>query len=123
MLDETEETLARLAHDQGRERARFFARQPKRITDLIGQVMVRKGYGKFESSQSLQESWKTAVGPVLAPLTRVGKVKRGVLEVIVANSVLMQELKFMQQQIIKRLAELEPEQKIRSLRFSAGSMR
>lgn len=122
MQDEAIVALAELTERGRRERARFLARQPKRAADVIAQLMIRKGYGRFESNRSLKESWAEAVGPALAKATRVGQVRRGALEVVVANSVLLQELKFLQQQVVKRLAEIEPQRNIRSLRFTTGKI-
>lgn len=122
MQDDAMNALADLTERGRRERARFITRQPKRASDVIAQLMIRRGYGRFESNRSLQESWADAVGPALAKAARIGKVRRGVLDVVVANSVLLQELKFIQQQLLQRLAELEPEQNIRSLRFTTGNV-
>ncbi|MGC3966078.1 MAG: DUF721 domain-containing protein [Pirellulales bacterium] len=75
------------------------------------------------SSESAEEAWREAVGPVLGPQTRVGPVKRGVLEVTAANSMVAQELQFQKQQIVARLADLLPDEKIRDIRCKIGSVR
>jgi hypothetical protein len=49
-------------------------------------------------------------------------VRRGVLEVLVGNSTLAQELGFQKKSLVKRLAELLPEEKIRDLKFRVGPL-
>ncbi|MCH5375138.1 MAG: DUF721 domain-containing protein, partial [Planctomycetes bacterium] len=64
--------------------------------------------------------WNDAVGAELGGQTRLGNLRRGVLEVTVGNSAVMQELTFMKREILKDLKRLVPEQKIRDLRFRVG---
>jgi len=49
-------------------------------------------------------------------------VNRGVLEVLVRNSVAAQELGFLKTKIVKMLTKLIPEQQIRDLRFRVGTI-
>jgi hypothetical protein len=63
-----------------------------------------------------------AVGPQLAPFTRVGKLQRGVLEVVVANSTVLQELTFAQADILAQLALREASAAVRKLRFRTGQI-
>lgn len=57
-----------------------------------------------------------------SPPARAGQVRRGVLEVLVANSTVMQELSFEKTRLVARLAELVPEEKIRDLKFRVGTI-
>jgi hypothetical protein len=52
--------------------------------------------------------------------SRPGQVRRGVLEVHVASSTLVQDLGFQKQKILKRLQELLPDENIRDLKFRVG---
>ena len=45
-----------------------------------------------------------AAGPLVAKYTRPGQVRRGTLEVVVANSTLMQELGFQKRDLLDALA-------------------
>ena len=54
--------------------------------------------------------------------TRVGQLRRGTLEVVVANSTLVQELGFQKQTLLKSLAELLPDEGIENLRFRVGNI-
>ncbi len=69
-----------------------------------------------------QQAWKEAAGEQLASQTRPGKVSRGVLEVYVSNSILAQELGFAKKKLLARLQQLQPDEKIRDLRFRVGPL-
>jgi predicted nucleic acid-binding Zn ribbon protein len=64
--------------------------------------------------------WREAVGDEVTAHSRTGNIRRGVLEVVVRNSAVVQELTFRKHQLIKQLAKLNPGQKIRDLRFRVG---
>jgi predicted nucleic acid-binding Zn ribbon protein len=93
---------------------------PKAMGDVMSQLLARRGYAQVQSAAMCESAWKTAVGEKLAPHTRPGNVRRGVLEVLVATSSVMQELAFLKIKVIKELAQLAPDQKIRDVRFRVG---
>ena len=105
-----------LAKRQRSERGRLLANSPKAAADVIGQVMARRGYGRLQSAGELEDAWRKAAG-TLAASTRVGKLRRGVLEIFVNNSVLLTELSFARSELLARLGELVPERKIRDLKL------
>jgi predicted nucleic acid-binding Zn ribbon protein len=82
--------------------------------------MARRGYARVESGGACAAAWRVAAGAQLAACTRATQVRRGVLEVLVSNSTMVQELGFQKQQLIKRLAELVPDEKIRDLKLRVG---
>ena len=57
-----------------------------------------------------------------AEYTRVGMLRRGKLEVTVANSMLVQELTFQKPDLLKALRERLPDETIRDLRFRVGAV-
>ena len=59
--------------------------------------MARRGSARVQSSEALEAAWRDAAGPLMAKYTRVGQIRRGTLEVLVANSTLLQELGFQKQ--------------------------
>jgi predicted nucleic acid-binding Zn ribbon protein len=65
-------------------------------------------------------AWREVAGDKLAKHSRTGNIRRGVLNVFVRNSAVVQELTFRKSQLIKQLAKLNPGQKIRDLRFQVG---
>jgi len=65
---------------------------PETIGNILSELMARRGFGRIQSSEVLETAWRQAAGPLAAQYTRVGAIRRGVLEIIVANSTLVQEL-------------------------------
>ncbi len=99
------------------------AKGPEPIGDILAQLMARRGFARIRSAETFDSAWQQAVGAMLAPFTRPGGVRRGKLEVTVANSTLVQELSFQKAHLLKSLAELLPDEKIEDLRFRVGPVR
>jgi predicted nucleic acid-binding Zn ribbon protein len=95
---------------------------PKHIGDVLSQLIARRGYARVQSAGALTEAWGAAAGERWTSCTRAMAVRRGVLEVLVGNSTLAQELGFQKKSLVKRLAELLPEEKIRDLKFRVGPL-
>jgi hypothetical protein len=95
---------------------------PKPIADVLAQLMARRGYAREQSAAAYGEAWRRAVGEPLSSFTQAGLLKRGALEITVANSVLVQELGYQKAEIIAKLCQLLPDQNIRDLRFRVGSI-
>ncbi len=96
---------------------------PRPIADILSQLMARRGYARQMAASSYIEAWTAAVGEKLVKFTRPGQIRRNVLEVIVANSTMMQELTFQKAAILEKLAPLLPDEKIRDLRFKIGPIK
>ena len=93
---------------------------PQRIGDVLGDLMARRGFARVSAAAASEEAWRAAAGAFFASSTRAGQVRRGVLEVLVANSTLMQELVFRKADILAELARTLPDEKITDLRFRVG---
>lgn len=98
------------------------SRGPQSIGSVLAELIARRGLGRVQSAAQFDQAWQAAVGPTLAPYTRVGTLKRGKLEVIVANSTLIQELNFQKTALLRSLAQNLPDQKIQDLRFRLGAI-
>jgi predicted nucleic acid-binding Zn ribbon protein len=105
-----------------REARRFHARKPKKIGDVLAQLITKRGYGRVQSIENLDAAWQSAAGEALARASRPGLLKRGVLEITVGNSTVVQELSFQKQQILTVLRDQLPDTKIRDLRFRIGAI-
>jgi predicted nucleic acid-binding Zn ribbon protein len=92
------------------------------MADVVSGLLARRGYGQLKSTAEYTRAWLEATGPTLGPQTRAGNIRRGVLEVVVSNSSVLQELTFRKKQLLKKLTELVPTQKIRDLRFRVGAI-
>ena len=93
---------------------------PRHIGDVLAQLMARRGYARVQAASAFAEAWRTAAGEKWATRTRALAVKRGVLEVLVGNSTLAQELGFQKKALVRELAQLVPDEKIRDLKFKVG---
>ncbi len=71
-------------------------------------------------SAAFETAWRTAAGEFLAGQTRCGQMRRGVLEVAVASSILMQEITFRKAALLKELTRLLPDAQIKDLRLRVG---
>ncbi len=110
-----------IAH-RDREARRFHARKPKKIGDVLAQLITARGYGRVQSIENLAAAWQAAAGDALARFSRPGQLKRGVLEITVTNSTIVQELTFQKQQILTTLQTQLPDAKIRDLRLRVGAI-
>jgi predicted nucleic acid-binding Zn ribbon protein len=105
---------------RGREQRRHYARRPKRIADVLAQLITARGYGRIQANAAFTAAWQQAAGPELARFTRPGQIRRGQLEVTVANSTIVQELTFQKERILATLQAALPDARIRDLRFRLG---
>lgn len=97
-------------------------RDPQKIGDVIADLMARRGYAQQEVQEECRLAWEEVAG-TLAKFSRATDVKRGVLQVVVSNSVVMQEMTFRKQQLVEELQQALPEHSIKDLRFRIGSIK
>lgn len=105
-----------------RENRRQFARRPKKIADVLAQLITQRNYGRVETNHQLQSAWQAAAGEPLAKFSRAGRLRRGKLEIFVSNSTIMQELGFQKQRILSELRRQLPEAQIADVRFRVGAI-
>ena len=95
---------------------------PKRMADLLAQLMARRGYAREHAASACAEAWAQAVGARMIGHSQPGRVRSGVLEITVRNSVALQELTFQKKQLIRDLARLLPAEQIHDIRFRVGAI-
>src|SRR5262245_40572079 len=95
---------------------------PKLVRDVLSQLLAKRGYAQVQTAAACEAAWREAVGAKLAAGSRPGAVQRGVLQVLVRDSVTLQELGFVKSKAVKALARLVPEQQIRDVRFRVGAL-
>lgn len=115
MKPETIEDICREIGDR-----QYIPPPPKKIREAMTQLFARKGYGRILDSSKFEQLWNETVGDRFAAHTRPGVVRRGVLEVFVRSSAVMQELAFEKKKLIKKLTAAG--EKIRDLRFKVGEV-
>jgi predicted nucleic acid-binding Zn ribbon protein len=94
--------------------------RPKPIADIMAQLMARRGYAREQAAATYDDAWQAAAGEAVCRFTRPGAIRRGTLEVLVANSTLMQELTFQKSALFEKLKRLLPDEKLTGLRFRVG---
>jgi predicted nucleic acid-binding Zn ribbon protein len=104
--------------DQRRPRIR----PPQHVSNVLSSLLSKRGYGRVQETSALSDAWQAAVGPTLAADTRIGNIKRGVLEVFVRDSAVLQELTFQKKQILKKLQTLAVDHKLKDVRFKVGAL-
>ncbi len=98
------------------------ARGPQTIGNVISELMSRRGYARVQSAAAYDEAWREAAGPLVARYTRIGQLRRGTLEIVVANSTLVQELGFHKSFLLEKLGQLLPDEGIKNLRYRVGKI-
>jgi predicted nucleic acid-binding Zn ribbon protein len=89
-----------------------------RIGDILPAVLKSVGLEQRLREQEILKVWPTAVGADIAARTRAVKMEKGVLFVQVEHGAWLQELHFMEREIIEKLRERAPGIKCRKIRFS-----
>ena len=88
------------------------------IAQILGDLLARRGYARVRGQEELETAWREVAGEATARYTRVGQWSRGVLEVRVANSILLQELAgFHKQDLLEKLRQRFDGRQIRDIRF------
>jgi len=94
---------------------------PEPLGEILGRLFTARGWGRRGERQRLEDAWRSAAGPDVAAKTRLGSLKRGVLEIEVGNGALMQELSsFRKRKLLDDLKEKLPGTPLRDLKFRSG---
>lgn len=93
---------------------------PQPIGNILAELMAQKGFGRVRAAEAFDQAWRAAAGAMAAGYSRVGMLRRGRLEVVVANSMLVQELTYQKETLLESLREHLPDENIRDLRFRVG---
>uniref|UniRef100_A0A7C4QT32 DUF721 domain-containing protein n=1 Tax=Schlesneria paludicola TaxID=360056 RepID=A0A7C4QT32_9PLAN len=91
---------------------------PVPLAQALTELIALRGLARRQADTALQEAWAAAAGPAWAPLTRPGRIVRGVLQVEVASSALLGELTaFHGPELTRRLQQAAPHLRIKGIRF------
>jgi len=90
---------------------------PRRIGEVVSELMAHRSFAQVHAPKTMESVWREAVGEATAKHTRPGRIRRGVLEVGVANSTMVQELVFQKAELLASIRRLLPDTPIRELRF------
>lgn len=96
---------------------------PRPLSDILGELFTVRGYGRIHARQELENAWNAAVGEASCGQTRLGEVRRGVLNVTVAHSTLLEELAaFRKPALLAALQSGAPATTIHDIKFQVGTV-
>ena len=104
------------------ELRRIGFRVPHHVREVMSRHLSQRGYAQIQAVAELQRFWRSVVGPQWAHDSRPGTLRRGVLEVLVRNSTILQELSFRKRELLQQLAENEQGVEIKNLKFRIGEI-
>ena len=82
----------------------------------MSRLLARTGYDREQGSSAIADAWRQASPESLRGRSQAGAVKRGVLEVFVTHSALVQEMGFHKRDVLARLGALLPQEGITDIR-------
>jgi hypothetical protein len=98
---------------------------PETIKEILSRLFTTRGWGRRQGQLHLEKAWAAAVAgisPDYAARTRVIGMRRGLLEVEVNSSVLLQELaQFHKRRLLEALRSQLPNTTLADLRFRSGT--
>lgn len=90
--------------------------QAKPIGNIIRQSMARNGLSQTQAAQQLLEAWQQIAGQALASTSRPGNISRGVLQIHVRDSSVLQELHLSRKQLLQALQKAMPQLNLKDIR-------
>src|SRR5208337_1625344 len=96
-------------------------RGPRPLSEILGKLFTARGYGQLRALSELEGAWNTAVGEPNCHQTQIGEVRRGILNVTVVHSTLLEELAaFRKPALLQAIRAGAPGTIIHDIRFRVG---
>ena len=89
---------------------------PRTIGSVMSRLLARTGYDQEHGADGLAAAWQAVAPASLRGSSQAGLVRRGVLDVFVSHSALVQEMGFHKREVLARLSELVPSEGITDIR-------
>ena len=89
---------------------------PRSIASLVSRLMARTGYDRQQAAGGIEAAWLEVAPESFRGASQPGLVRRGVLELFVSHSALVQEMGFHKRELLARLAALLPQEGITDIR-------
>ena len=91
---------------------------PKKLGDLLSSIIAKYGYAGTTARTELEETWDEVASEQVRKHTRLGSVRRGVLEILVDSPALLSRLEsFEKQRLLEGIQSRVRHNQINSLRF------
>ncbi len=92
--------------------------RPRMLGEVLAGLMRRRGLAERSASRELDLAWQEIVGPEISRHSRPGRLRAGVLEILVTNSAVLERLRsFLHQEILEQVRRRLPRSEIRSIRY------
>lgn len=92
--------------------------EPHHVRKVLSELIALKGLARVHGTEQLQQAWRTVAGDEIGHKSRVLELTRGVLNVGVSNSALLNELAgFHKQALLEQLQQQFIHLKIREIKF------
>ena len=111
-MADQERTIHRVIEVEDRRKAR-----PKAVGTLLDDLFERLGIRERVEKAKTADRWTEIVGPHIARVTKVGRVRGGTLFVEVAGAAWMTELNMMRRTLLRRLNEDREHGRIERIMF------
>ena len=121
MSEQLGEEFEDLERRRASHRRWFYSKKPTRIDEVVAQLVQRRGYAQVRALADYEDAWQEAVG-MMASHTRVRDLRRGIMEVLVENSLFMQELTFQKEELLSKMQDALPEANIKQIKFRVGNV-
>jgi len=94
------------------------ASEPQHLSGALAELIAMRGIARVQGSSQVATVWREVAGDAIAKQTRILGIKRGVLQVAVANSPLLAELaSFHRSALLEKLKREHADLKIRDIKF------
>ncbi|MFH1079933.1 MAG: DUF721 domain-containing protein [Pseudomonadota bacterium] len=103
-------------------RRRYKSARLQRIDDILEKTLKKYHLPLKTEDRRLRDVWLRAVGSRIAAQTKPDCIKKAVLFVKVANSVWIQQLHFMKQEIIEKFNDLHQTEPLKDIFFAVGEI-
>jgi predicted nucleic acid-binding Zn ribbon protein len=90
-----------------------------KVSEILPAILRKIGLARRLEEREVLALWEEVVGEEIAARTEAVKCARGVLHVYVSHGAWMQELHFMEKEIVRRFAEKAPGVNVQKIRFSS----
>jgi len=89
---------------------------PRAIGGVMSRLLARTGYDQEQGADGIAAAWLEAAPESMRGSSQAGLVRRGVLDVFVSHSALVQEMGFHKREVLARLGQLVPAEGITDIR-------
>ncbi|MDR1924432.1 MAG: DUF721 domain-containing protein [Planctomycetaceae bacterium] len=88
-----------------------------RVADMIPQLISRYGIQQHRNFDHVVLAWRDAVGQPFDVVTSVVGLQRGILTIAVKHNAFVQELSFIQNELLKSMQTKIPNEKIEKIKW------